>query len=293
MKILLTNALAQLASVQLTTVRLMIVLLLSACGTSRPSITASPLTELPLSSTPVSGPSPTPAAGDPFAKGVDKAASANSLAQSAQSAEDWHLVLTQWQRAIAFMKAVPPSNLNYKAAQKLLPSYQQALARTQQQARRGGALPSSSVAQSSAEGGVPLIAGGQPSASPDLARDSVKTMEAASTISALLQQQQEFFAKEKRFAASLTELGTSIPASTPNYNYSTSVGPSKQAIATATAKQDGMPSYTGAILFVKDDRNNDTLMPAVCFTSPFNKTPPPSPQLVGKDAQCPAGSAKM
>ena len=290
MKILLTNAFAPLAIVQLA-----IVVMLSACSISRPSVTASPLTDVPLSSSPVVG-SPSPlstATGDPFAKGVDKAASATSLAQSAQTAEDWNLVLTQWQRAIAFIKAVPPSSPNYKAAQKLLPSYQQALTRTQQQARRGGTLPSSAVAQGSAEGGVPLIAGGQSSASPDVSKDSVKTLEAAITISTLLQQQQEFFAKQKRFAASLAELGTSIPASTANYSYSTSVGQSKQAIATAAAKQDGMPSYTGTIVIVKDDKNNDTLVPAVCFTSPFKKTPPPSPQLVGKDVQCAAGSSKM
>jgi hypothetical protein len=286
MKILLTNVCAQLA----------IVALLSACSTTRPTVTTSPLTDVPLSSSPVVGsPSPTPATtGDPFAKGVDKAASAASLAQAAQTPEDWNLVLAQWQRAIAFMKAVPPSSPHYKAAQKLLPSYQQALVRTQLQARRGGSLPSSGVAQGSAEGGVPLIAGGQPSASPDLAKDSLKTMEAAITISALLQQQQEFFAKQKRFAASLAELGTSIPASTPTYSYSTSVGQSKQAIATATAKQDDMPSYTGAILIVKDDKNNDTLVPAICFTSTSSKkTPPPPPQLVGKDVQCPAGASKL
>lgn len=287
MKILLIPPGARVAIAQFA-----IVMTLTACATSRPTATSPP--EIVIASPSAGSPSPAPiVTGDPFAKGVDKAASATSLAQSAQTPEDWNLVLSQWQRAIAFMKAVPSSSPNYKASQNLLPSYQQALARTQQQVRRGGTQSSSGVTQRSAEGGVPLIAGEQSSASPDGSKDAVRTMEAAITISALLQQQQEFFEKQKRFAASLTELGTSIPASTPNYSYSTSVGQAKQAIATATAKQDGMPSYTGAILFVKDDKNNTTPVAAVCFTNPFKKTPPPSPQLVGKDAQCPAGSTKM
>ncbi|MBD2074892.1 hypothetical protein H6F86_13500 [Phormidium sp. FACHB-592] len=284
MKTLLTNTCAQLA----------IAMTLVACNPSRPPVTSSPQPDALPASPIIASPSPqSTAIANPFVKGVDKAASATQLTQSAQTTDDWRLVVSQWERAIAFMKAVPPSSPNYKASQKLLPSYQQALIRTQQQAKRGGTLPSSSVAQGSAEGGVPLIAGDQSGASPDVSKDAVKTMEAAITISALLQQQQQFFVKQKRFASSLTELGTSIPASTPNYSYSTGVKQAKQVIATATAKQDGIPSYTGAILFAKDDKNNATPVAAVCFTTPFGRTPPPPPQLIGKDAQCPAGSTKM
>jgi hypothetical protein len=74
---------------------------------------------------------------NPFVKGVDKAASATQLAQSAQTTDDWRLVLSQWQRAIAFMQAVPASDPNHAAAQKLLVQYRQALARTQQLAKVG------------------------------------------------------------------------------------------------------------------------------------------------------------
>lgn len=282
MKTLLTSVCAQLA----------IAVTLVACSTFRPSNTPSPLPDV-LSSSPVVGsPSPIPTAtSDPFAKGVDKASSATSLAQSAQSAEDWNLVLTQWQRAIAFMKAVPPSSPNRAAAQKLLVAYQQDLARAQQQAKRGGASQSAALAKGSADGGIPLIAGGQSSASPSPTDDAATV--AVTTINTLLQQQTEFFAKQKRFAASITELGGSIPADTSSYAYSTSVLPSKQAIATATAKRDDLPSYTGTFLLVRDDKNKDTTVTTICLTSKPAKVPPGVPQAIGKEIQCPSGSSKL
>jgi hypothetical protein len=201
-------------------------------------------------------------------------------------------VLTQWQRAIAFMTAVPPSSPNYTAAQKLLAGYQQDLARAQQLAKRGGTSQSLVAAKGNRDdGGTPLIAGGQSSANPDPATETAATTIA--TVNALLQQQTEFFAKQKRFATTLAELGGSIPAETPNYTYSTSVLQSKQAIATATAKKDGLLSYTGALLSVKDDKNKDTTVSTLCVTTKPSKTPPGLPQLVGKEIQCPSGASKV
>ncbi|XGV98288.1 MAG: type IV pilin-like G/H family protein [Leptolyngbya sp. BL-A-14] len=285
MKILLTppGALITIAHVS--------VIALAGCSTSRPSATSAP-PELIITSPVASSPTPTPTVtGDPFAKGVDKAASATSLAQSAQTPEDWNLVLTQWQRAIAFMKAVPPSSPNHSAAQKLLPSYQQSLTRAQQQAKRGGASISPIAAKGGTDdNGIPIISGDQPSASAD-AKDTATT--AAATVTALLQQQTEFFAKQKRYAATLAELGGNIPADTPTYAYSTSVLQSKQVVATATAKQDGLPSYTGALFTVKDDKGTETTTTTVCLTSKPSKIPPATPQLVGKDAQCPSGASKV
>lgn len=287
MKILLTRP-----GVQLVIAQLAILLSLTACSTSRPTATSSP-PEIVIGSPTVGSPSPTPTVtGDPFAKGVDKAASATSLAQSAQTPEDWNLVLTQWQRAIAFMKAVPASSPNYAAAQKLLSSYQQALVRTQLQAKRGGASQVPIVARGgSAEDGTPLMAGSQPSANSDTAQAAATT--AIATVKVLLQQQTDFFAKQKRFAPTLADLDSSIPADTPNYAYSTNVLPSKQVIATATAKQDNLPSYLGIMLSVKDDKNNDMAITAICATSKPSKTLPGAPQVVGKEIQCPSGATKV
>jgi hypothetical protein len=282
MKTLLTNACAQLA----------IALTLVACNPSRPSVTSAPLPDASPTSPIIGSPSPQPTAiVNPFAKGVDKAASASQLAQSAQTTDDWRLVLSQWQRAIAFMQAVPASDPNHAAAQKLLVQYRQALARTQQQAKGGGTSQGTAVVQSSTDGGIPLVAGGQPSASPNTAKGVLTT--AVATVKVLLQQQTDFFAKQKRFAATLAELETSLPAETPNYAYSTSVSQLKQALVTATAKQDGLPSYTGTLLLVKDNQNNDTMVTAICMTSKPAKVPPDAPQSSGKEIQCPPGASKL
>ena len=283
MKILLTSTGASIAIAHVS------VMALTGCSTSRPSATSAP-PALVITS-PVAS-SPTPAVtGDPFAKGVDKAASATSLSQSAQTPEDWNLVLTQWQRAIAFMKAVSTSSPNHAAAQKLLSSYQQSLTRAQQQAKRGGASAGPIAAKGiTDDNGIPIISGEQPSASAD-AKDTATT--AAATVTALLQQQTEFFAKQKRFAATIAELGSNIPADTPNYAYTTSVLQSKQVIATATAKQEGLPSYTGALFTVKDDKGAETTISTVCLTSKPSKLPPAAPQMIGKEVQCPSGASKV
>jgi len=281
MKTLLTNTCAQLA----------IAITLVACNPSRPPVISSPLPSALPTSPIIASPSLQPTAiVNPFVKGVDKAASATQLAQSAQTTDDWRLVLSQWQRAIAFMQAVPASDPNHAAAQKLLVQYRQALARTQQQAKGGGASQSAPVAQTNTDGGIPLIAGAQPSASPT-AKDMSTT--AMATVKVLLQQQTDFFAKQKRFAATFAELESSVPADTPAYAYSTSVSPLKQAIVTATAKQDGLPSYTGTLLSVKDEQNKDTTVSAICVTSKPTKVPPDVPQSSGKEIQCPPGASKL
>ncbi|XHX76506.1 MAG: type IV pilin-like G/H family protein [Stenomitos frigidus ULC029] len=282
MKTLLTNTCAQLA----------IAMTLVACNPSRPPVTSSPLPNALPASPIIGSPSPQPTAiVDPFAKGVDKAASASQLAQSAQTTDDWRLVLSQWQRAIAFMQAVPASDPNHAAAQKLLVPYRQALARTRQLAKSGGASESATVVQSNADGGIPLIAGGQPSASPSTTKGVSTT--AVATVKVLLQQQTDFFAKQKRFATTLTELETSLPAETPSYTYSTSVSQLKQAIVTAAAKQEGLPSYTGTLLSVKNEQNNDTTLTAICVTSKPAKVPPDAPQSSGQEIQCPSGASKL
>ncbi len=289
MKTLLISTCAQLA----------IAMTLVACNPSRPPVPSSPLPETLPPSPIIGSPSPQPTAiVDPFAKGVDKAASASQLAQFAQTTDDWRLVLSQWQRAITFMQAVPASDPNHAAAQKLLAQYRQALARTQQQAKGGGASQTATVVQSNTDGGIPLIAGGQPSLSPTIAKDVSTT--AIATVKVLLQQQTDFFAKRKRFATTLAELESSVPADTPTYAYSTSVSPLKQAIVTAAAKQDGLPSYTGALLSVKSEQNNDkseqnsdTTVTAICVTSKPARVPPDVPQSSGKEIQCPSGASKL
>jgi hypothetical protein len=80
-----------------------------------PSVTPTPVT----SASPASSPQP-----DSFREAVNKAMSAATITQSAKSKDDWNLVASQWQEAIALMKAVPASSPNYAVAQKKVVEYQ-------------------------------------------------------------------------------------------------------------------------------------------------------------------------
>jgi clan AA aspartic protease (TIGR02281 family) len=69
-----------------------------------------------------------------FDLALDKADSAFSISQSAQSSDDWQLVASQWQDAIALMQTLP-NNSPYKAIAKTkITEYQQRLIHAQQQA---------------------------------------------------------------------------------------------------------------------------------------------------------------
>jgi len=114
--------------------------LLSACTTS-PSPTAT-LTPAPIAS---AQPQPKPtvastsavtANADPFPKADDKAISAANLARNASTVEDWALVSSKLQQAIALMKTVPASSPKRAIAQKKLALYQQQLKTAQQQGKK-------------------------------------------------------------------------------------------------------------------------------------------------------------
>lgn len=67
---------------------------------------------------------------------LDKAHGAVSISQSAQSADDWQLVASQWQEAIALLQALP-NDSPYKAISKTkIAEYQRHLLLAQQQANK-------------------------------------------------------------------------------------------------------------------------------------------------------------
>ncbi len=49
---------------------------------------------------------------------MNKAMSAATITQSAESKDDWNSVVSQWQEAIALMEAVPSSHPPYPVAQQ-------------------------------------------------------------------------------------------------------------------------------------------------------------------------------
>ncbi|MEW5861047.1 MAG: hypothetical protein AB1861_27345 [Cyanobacteriota bacterium] len=71
---------------------------------------------------------------EPFQQAVNKAMSAAKLTQTAQLKADWNAIVSQWQEAIALMKAVPIESANYQVAQKKSVEYQSNLAYAKQRA---------------------------------------------------------------------------------------------------------------------------------------------------------------
>ncbi|MEH1863094.1 MAG: hypothetical protein V7L21_34975 [Nostoc sp.] len=61
---------------------------------------------------------------DTFREAVSKAINAANLTQSAKSSDEWKTVVSQWEAAIALMKAVPSSSPNYVVAQQKIKEYQ-------------------------------------------------------------------------------------------------------------------------------------------------------------------------
>lgn len=71
-----------------------------------------------------------------FELALDKAYSAAILSQSAQSPDDWRVVVIQWNEAIALMKAVPANSPQKLLAQTRIAEYQQQITNAQQQVTR-------------------------------------------------------------------------------------------------------------------------------------------------------------
>lgn len=73
---------------------------------------------------------------DPYQLAIDRASSAYTMGRSAQSQDDWRLVVNRWQQAIGFMQTVPNSNARHQQAKQKLAEYRQHLVHAQQQANR-------------------------------------------------------------------------------------------------------------------------------------------------------------
>ena len=69
-----------------------------------------------------------------FEQGLDKAVSAFSISQSAQSTDDWNLVANQFIEAIALMKKVPFNSLYYPNAHSKILGYQRQVRLAQRKA---------------------------------------------------------------------------------------------------------------------------------------------------------------
>jgi gag-polyprotein putative aspartyl protease len=71
-----------------------------------------------------------------YQQALDRAESAESISASAQSPEDWQLVISQWKESIALMKQVSPKDANRKLAMQQLTRMEAGLDRSKQKLDR-------------------------------------------------------------------------------------------------------------------------------------------------------------
>jgi predicted aspartyl protease len=115
-----------------------------AATVSTPSPSADPADNAEPVVTPTS--QPKLSAKDAYEQAVDAAYSAESIGQSAQSSDDWRLVINRWQEAIKLLQQIPSSSPYHASAQPKLAQYQSNLRLAQQRAARPGSSSSSKTA---------------------------------------------------------------------------------------------------------------------------------------------------
>lgn len=122
----------------------MLGVLLSLGSGCRP-VPPDPVAAPPSPSPDAIAPSPTPVASvaavatpeeNRFQRGLDRAASAATLSQIAQSRDDWRLVASRWQQAIDQLRAIPSGHPDHGKAQQKIQEYQRNLTVAQARADR-------------------------------------------------------------------------------------------------------------------------------------------------------------
>lgn len=120
--------------------------------------TASPSPRLAVQTPASPQKSPTPAKPKPsispavaYERALDLASNATTIAESAQSPDDWSLAVSRWQEAINLLKAVPNSSPYSKNAKSKITEYQRQLADASKRAKGAttnvAQLPTKSSAQ--------------------------------------------------------------------------------------------------------------------------------------------------
>ncbi|NJP09762.1 MAG: aspartyl protease [Leptolyngbyaceae cyanobacterium RU_5_1] len=82
---------------------------------------------------------PVPVLPDSYKSALQKAESASNLGQSALSEDDWNLVASRWQQAIALLKSIPASSPYQARVKAKLTEYEKGLAIAQKRAGRAKA----------------------------------------------------------------------------------------------------------------------------------------------------------
>lgn len=100
-----------------------------------------PAPAMPVADAPKPAATPAPSVTDAATatrQAIARAASAQNLSRSAQSADDWGLVALRWQQAIDALKQVPASDPQQPQVKKRLADYQRNLAYAQKRVKNPG-----------------------------------------------------------------------------------------------------------------------------------------------------------
>lgn len=126
-------------------------------------------------------------------------------------------------------------------------------------------------------------------------RNKAIQAEAKYTIRAMNRTQQAYFLEFNEFAYNISELQLSFNKETNNYSYKIEVmNPTQSVKLTATAKKEGIKSYTGAVFAIKKPKEDFALTIAeICETDTPSFTPPSMPELIGENTQCSSGSSSI
>jgi len=119
-----------------------------------------------------------------------------------------------------------------------------------------------------------------------------KQAEGKQYVSSTNKAQQAYYTENGRFTSGWAQLGVGIRTETSNYTYKISNLSAKSVRVTASAKNNSLRSYTGAVFLVASG-NNVTTQSVICESKTVTRTPPAMPSLVRNNIQCPAGSTKL
>lgn len=250
--------------------------LLTACLDSR-TITVepspSPATPAPSPIATASPMPPRPVVGDPYERAVTKAKGATNLAQSAQSKQDWELVVIQWQKAIELMNAVPPTSEHYATAQKLVKEYENRVTQAQQQIQVIATRPSPDTVKPN------------PAATQTAMGNIGISGEGLSVVSNLLQSQLVYYNQNRRFAPRLADLSNTLPNQTESYRYRVYGQGARRAYIKASPRRQGLLSYTG-VIYITRNGNQEQVVTGICGSTQPSRLAPTVPRVRDNRIEC-------
>jgi hypothetical protein len=102
---------------------------------------------------------------------------------------------------------------------------------------------------------------------------------------------QAYYIENDKFAPTIEDLSIGIPSETSSYKYSIFPISESQTVTEATAKKDGLKSYIGIVLAVKDTEYGTTA--TICESNKPTKVQPEIPPIINNEVQCPSDYSKL